>query len=504
MNTPPVSYEAILTRINRFRVRDVLERCNEAANYASKLAIGDAFVRTPNPSRYGPVKNTVIVPWALAFLAKASLLRATDNRQAVLTDSAFADLLSLQANLDDAFNQEGVTEVESFLIRTAWEQFPYQEGQAALIPRTLMLLFDAHDLMSSAPIDVQKVWEEDIAHISLERFIKVGLSYLAGAASKTRIKRHFAASGIMHGQISPADCEAFLSMTSATYQEFRELSLPFQGDPLYAKTEFNILVQRPIISVGDELIVPVPLLLIQRITNGILYDFREHFEQGRRNPFSEYFGKLFEQYCGILLRSAFPAENVLPEPLYGSPERAGPDWIVVDGDCAILFECRSSGLSLKAKSIADQTQTYNDIKRIFLETARKYPQKIIDLQTGITGVDLSAVSEFLSVIVTYEPTYIEPIFRSVAAKELDEDAMKYLQIDIGDLEILVSIQGQFPAKSLLRRWREEYPSNPRDFGIFLSEVKKENGLDNRVPLLDNRMAEFTQEQFGVSYPPNKP
>jgi hypothetical protein len=82
--------------------------------------------------------------------------------------------------------------------------------------------------------------------------------------------------------------------------------------------------------------------------------------------------------------------------------------------------------------------------------------------------------------------------------------MHYLQIDIGDLETLVTIQGLLPAKFLLRRWRDEYPSDPKDFGVFLNGVRAENGLDARMPLLDQRMADFAMTQFGATYPPLNP
>ena len=153
-------------------------------------------------------------------------------------------------------------------------------GHDPLIPRTLMMLIDADAKMADRPLDLRSVWLE-ISGLTLEQFIRVGLAYLDGATKSGLMKRHDAASGAFTGIVTKEDCDAFLQMTSATYEEFRELSKPYRGDDRYVKTEFNVLNQRPLIGVGEEIVVPVPKLLLQRITRGVLYDLRDHFPNGQ-------------------------------------------------------------------------------------------------------------------------------------------------------------------------------------------------------------------------------
>jgi len=487
-----VKYSELLARINRFRVSDVLDRCNAMANWVDSVPLGEARVG-----------GTVVTPWALAFIAKTSLLRSTDNRQQDLSDQEFARLLSMQASLEDAFVQKADADLEGFMIRTAWEQFPLQEAKNRMIPRTLMLLKDANDALGRTPVDVEAAWME-MTGLTLEEFLITGFAYLAGVMSSNRVARHFAGSGIFKEKVSIEQCEAFLRLASATYEQFRELSSVYRiPDPLYAKTEFNVLTQRPLIARGDELIAPVPKLLLHRITDGVRYDLREHFKQERRNPFSEYFGQLFQQYTGELLRWAVGPEQVFPEPAYGSPEKRGPDWVVIDRSTALLFECRTSGLVLESKTIADQQQIVADLKRILIDTARRYPQKVDDLQGGITGIDVDGVAEFVPIIITYEPAYFEPVLRSLASTELDDRAKGYRHIDIGDLETLVSWHGKYRMASLLEAWNVSYKSNPRQLGLFLNDWAKEYDLDFHNELLDQRMRRFAEEQLGRPYPPER-
>jgi hypothetical protein len=496
------SYASFEARVNRFRVRDVLAMCNYFARQIDTVGLGEAHLTTRNPSRHIPRLQTTLMPWGLAFIAKTALLRSTDNRQRELTEEEFSQLVRMHANLEDAFTSPNNTDLEGFLIRTAWEQFPYQDLKNAMIPRTLMLLKDADEALSHTPIDLGTVWT-GITGLSLEEFLAIGFAYLAGVTNYTRIHRHFAARGIFEGKISVDQCEAFLKLTSTTYEDFRVASEPYKvNNPRYVKTEFNVLAQRPLVVVGDELIAPVPRLLLHRISDGIRYDLRDHLRLEDRNPFSEYFGLLFEWYTGRLLKSAFSPSTVFPEPVYGRPELRGPDWIVIDGDTALLFECRTSGLALASKTTADREQLIEDLKRILIQTARRFPGKVSDLRAGKTNVDLDGVTNFVPIVLTHEPAYVEPVLRSFAARELSNEALDYVHFDISDLETLASWNREFPMKEILKEWVVAYRASPVDCGTFLNQWAKAHSLDYRNQILDDRMNEFTESQLGRPYPPH--
>ena len=64
----------------------------------------------------------------------------------------------------------------------------------------------------------------------------------------------------------------------------------------------------------------------------------------------------FQRYVGWLLNDSLGSRaSVIEERAYGKPEKLGPDWIVFQGDAAVLIECRTSSLTLESKETADLT-----------------------------------------------------------------------------------------------------------------------------------------------------
>ena len=505
LDDQPVKFSTLQSRLNRFKIRDILTRCNAVANFADDKPLGEASLRLRLPSRYRPVVGLTIVPWALAFIAKTAINRASDNRQANLTDQEFAEIYSMQSELEEAFLRPDDLDIRGFMFRAAWEQFPLQEAKNRPIPRMLSILLDANQALGRSPVDVEAEWLH-LTGISLERFIEIGFLFYAGASKYASVQRHFPATGPFAGIITPEECEAFLKFTSATYEEFRDMSARPEyriDDPLYAKTEFNVLHQRPLIVVGDNLVAPVPRILLQRVTDGLRFDLRDAMREERGNRFSSYFGFLFEHYVGSLLKWAFGDVNVKPEPVYGVREKRGPDWIVLDhaNATALLFECRTSSLMLESKSTGEAERILGDLKRILIDTATKYPQKIRDLQSGAMGIDTSGIERYIPIVITYEPAYLEPTLREIASQALTNEAQEYLHVDTSDLETLTQWNEQHAMTDVLEAWRVDYKSAPQALGTFLNKWADEHNLDFRNDFLDTRMQKFVEDRFGQSYPP---
>jgi len=333
----------------------------------------------------------------------------------------------------------------------------------------------------------------------------IGFAYFAGALQHSALVRNYAATGVLAKWVTEEDCENFLARTSATYQQFRELSREFEvKDPLYKKTEFNLLNKRPLIASGKELLVPVPRFLAYRVSEGIYFDIMDLMSDpgGKANPFLSYFGRLFEEYVGKLLKWTFGEDNVIHEPLYGKPQRGGPDWIVLDGQTALLFECRTSRLRLDSKVYGQQADLIEDAKRIFLETLSKYSEKVEDLQTGKAGVNVRDIGRFERVIVTYDPLYLESYFRNIAAEEAAKGGVPYSNdyhlIGIADLEVLSAWNNSNSIQSVLfERSRQVANGSGDDFNAFVRRYSREHGLATGHPLLQQVQDEFFAARFDL-------
>ena len=156
------------------------------------------------------------------------------------------------------------------------------------------------------------------------------------------------------------------------YQGFRALCAKFRVDSAYAKFEWNPLEAFPVVQTQSPSVCVVPSLtcLLTRFTDGIYYDFVTHYDaKGNQREFTSAFGKVFEQYVGQQLRVHFGETAVLPERKYkvGGKEWGGPDWVVIEGDCALLIECRASRLVLMGKVLADEALLAREVTSKLLD-----------------------------------------------------------------------------------------------------------------------------------------
>ncbi len=90
---------------------------------------------------------------------------------------------------------------------------------------------------------------------------------------------------------------------------------------------------------------------------------------------ANFFGEIFEAYIGLHLEKFYDHDHLHFEPKYGKEHRRGPDWIVIEGNRAVLIECRTSRLRKETKSRAE----FDDVQKD-LSTNSPFPcPKSIDL-----------------------------------------------------------------------------------------------------------------------------
>jgi len=110
-----ITYEQFLSRVNRFKVSDVLKNCNRARAWLEEQpSMENALLAlAPNDHYLCPKRVEVyLAPSRIAFLAKTSILRSGENRQAPLSDIDFAYLIYLQANMTEPFTAKQDKTVE--------------------------------------------------------------------------------------------------------------------------------------------------------------------------------------------------------------------------------------------------------------------------------------------------------------------------------------------------------------------------------------------------------
>jgi len=261
---------------------------------------------------------------------------------------------------------------------------------------------------------------------------------------------------------------------------------------------FNPLFDFPIIVRKDgRFCIPVPMLVPYVITKGLYYDFLDFFSSEAGNLFADWFGHAFEHYGGLLLKHTFDKLNVFPEPVYSKEHKRGPDWTIIQGNSAIVFEFRSGRLNKKAKIYGDYADIATLVKRNIIEPLTKFPEKIADIRSGLTGIPSDGNLEFFPCIVTYEPLYSNQLFHDIIRQEMKRDGIPEFDFElmsIEDLELLLSWATYESPFDFLRAKRENPEWKAMDVRKLVEIKVEERGIiDVRNPLLDRVYNKFWQQ-----------
>lgn len=478
----------------------LLQMCNRASVNLHKQ--GKSIVTATWPSRIGSFlrrQNIHITQHKLALLAMIVLQNYPWSHPRQPSPKEFIALANNVSNIESPIEKRKTSPEEdlvSTLVRLAYQQFPFQEEVYHTLPRHLLLYLDTHVAYPSIDPNAALLKKTGL---SIKDFMTIGIAFYAASLEHSTFDRKFIENTpipSLQPHVRSKKVTAFLSMAAADFATFRNLCLQeVQRFPKAGLYRFNPLFDRPVIICRDgSLCVPIPLLIPYVITKGLYYDFLDQFSQDSGNPFSEWFGHAFEQYGGLLLRDAFGSENVFEEPVYDKPQKRGPDWTVIQGNSAIIFEFRSGRLDKRAKTYGDYEEITKLLQRNVLETLRKIPSKIEDLRSGATGVSLSGVTEYIPCVVTYEPLYSHELFLDVISRELrnwNVPKFDFELMSIEDLEWLLAWAAyEEPVKFMREKW-----SDPERKVMSPRGLIGKRAVEEGVKKLRNRLLEETINKY---------
>jgi len=387
----------------------------------------------------------------------------------------------------------------SIMVRLAYQQFPFQEGIHNVLPRHILLYLYSKVQSPAIKLD-NEAFRQFGLHI--QEYMTIGLAFYAASLKHTVFPRSFIENTLVEGMkkyLTPEKVEIFLSRTSADFNTFRDMCIQeIENYPKGGTYRFNPLFDRPIIVRKDgRFCIPVPMLVPYVITKGLYYDFLDFFSSEAGNLFADWFGHAFEHYGGLLLKHTFDKLNVFPEPVYSKEHKRGPDWTIIQGNSAIVFEFRSGRLNKKAKIYGDYADIATLVKRNIIEPLTKFPEKIADIRSGLTGIPSDGNLEFFPCIVTYEPLYSNQLFHDIIRQEMKRDGIPEFDFElmsIEDLELLLSWATYESPFDFLRAKRENPEWKAMDVRKLVEIKVEERGIiDVRNPLLDRVYNKFWQQ-----------
>lgn len=427
--------------------------------------------------------------WHLAFIAKEIVFSSNDFRPNPLLLEDIQSYANHYTNLSTAgdepsadTNQESVRfHLAERMIPLDYEQITWQAKHPLFeIGRTVVMFLDIGPTITADPFDAAGTFRR-FTGITIEEFVTIGLLLHHKAVTDVTgllFPSELFTSPSSERPISQQTVSMFLDHISTTYSalrdQVREEEKSFLG---YEKRAFNPLVRWPIVqttqrhprSRESRFAIPIPMLLLDRITQGIYWDIVESSnDRSSSTPFHRFFGQVFQAYVGELLRDYFDNAQLYPEQSYETRQgtRLSCDWIIFEHDTVILVECKTGRYSKKTKITAQKDDLKDDLRNAAKGLAQLIATKRA-IQAGlIKGLpQVSSDTQFRGIIVFLDHIYLAPLILGQdiieQAKILDStitleevNSLPHMVVSIFRLEIhchripKFGLRGIFDPKSL--------------------------------------------------------
>ena len=186
--------------------------------------------------------------------------------------------------------------------------------------------------------------------------------------------------------------------------------------------------------------------------------------------FSQWFGLIFEEYVGIILENSINRCKIYSEDMIKRKYKKGklPDWVVVEGDTAIIFQVKATKFSRVALTTASEEDINNSLKQVIkgLVGLHEFRNAILTKAKGLE--EFHDCSKVISVFVSFGSFYLinsflfekhvnkllnnthninSPSWIILSIDELEE-LQPYLYAGIGLAEIMKNIESHSQKETL--------------------------------------------------------
>lgn len=296
-----------------------------AAIARTAIALPDDWVKKP------ALRQTP--PWALAALAKASIVHGNRYRTTPVRPDSVRFGCGIYSNpTRQELKVEESDPVFNLLVRMAYEQFIYQESDYPELARAEALFNGYSGRKKLKVIDEATVTElfgaPVRAAVGVAFLLYASAMKLGGFYDPACFDQPDFAEAVQ--EVPRAQIESVIGTTFATdFDGFKKMAATAPALPDLERYMFNPLTARPLLRLDDgRLLAPVPKLILHRLS-----PIEQYYEGIRRwgDPFAHDLGELLEDYVGRQLKT-LPGATVHAEILYGGKrnnEKKSVDWIVV-------------------------------------------------------------------------------------------------------------------------------------------------------------------------------
>ncbi|MBW3636065.1 MAG: hypothetical protein KY445_06315 [Armatimonadetes bacterium] len=337
---------------------------------------------------------------------------------------------------------------------------------------------------------------------TIEDFVAACSVAVSSAASNAHLGFHlgyFENARKNYGMALPEQktVRTILKNISADATEFnRVYEREKRRDRMFAAYDHNPIFRFPLIRpwktgpFWSRMLAPLPELVAMRAGMGIYHQMRRDYPN-----FTNYFGHLFEDYVGIVLdESRHPQMQIMSEreirKAYPIEQGKCPDWIVLEGNTAILFECKATNFRPDALATGQEEAingSLHQVKKGLIQlhefiTACKSKHPLLEPFWGCT--------KFHPVIVTFETLHLinSGWFREHIDGLISDATGEPFPWHIIEIEQMERFQPQARAGQSFERLFDAM--NQRFSNDVMKEIEKETGVGIRQSFLWKREVEI--------------
>ena len=308
--------------------------------------------------------------------------------------------------------------------------------------------------------------------------------------------------------------DAFLDLISTDYSGFRKLDNEINSDldPKYTKTRFNPLWLKPVIKIKtDDYIAPCITAYTTSTFKGLFWWFDNYFRKQSKkkaDDFRSYFGNLFEEYVGDIIKDTYGTENVLPQIKYGSKKNNSLffDWIVEKEDKVLCFEVKGYQFPLEVLQKGDEEKINKEIVNKLVKTIIQMYKRTKDIDDYDELKSFRNKNSFPIAIFYDIPLISTPMYKDKIIEVLNELESKYIGIKdfeyyfigIEELEDFCYTSDKADIEILLKEANNNHTTG---FRMELDKINKNKELLKKN-LLDKSFDEYCSDVIGLD-PKNK-
>ncbi len=482
------AYKSLRNKVREFNAHELLR----AIAQVSSLRYKDPDKVTRAASRHLTNPQVAFPDFILTEISKIAIQiedRPYYRRDRKPNFRGLAYLQTLYLNVDADQDFTNLNDLEEFMFRLSSLQFRSQGPLWQMIPRTLLI--HTGYALDTGTGDFNAVQEfHQAMGLSLEDYTSLGVSIFALAiASRDGLLHLEHLAKVDLPQHEQSKVSLFLEHVSTDFDTFRaecrEKCDPQPGLEIY---DYNPLVARPIVMLPTgQYVLPVPRLLVERVTSGVYYDLAET----HGNEFLTYLGHAYQHYIGRLFEGV-DGIQVMRETEYGPKRKKqlSSDWIVSQEKRAMVMECKTKRLRLGSQLPHMAHILQADIRQGVTGAVAQLSRCVNDIRRGDVFAHL-ADAKLFPIVVTLDHSYLfnaRPV-RGLVLDQLSNigvEAIDYQVASTEEVEFLTAFQDGSKLMGIIER-KFETP----EFGEYdLSTLIRDSGGFNKHPLLVSTYREF--------------